>query len=175
MTELIEQLLERFETGRLSRRCLIRALAGLAGAATAATGVAAAQAAAFRPRSINHVTMSVSDIERSRAFYQSLLDARVTGRAAGECDLDLGTGFLALMKLDRPPGIDHVCIGIEGYDAGKVASTLREKGHEPRIYTEALGVKFRVPQVYVRDPDGIQVQFSAVDYRGEMPAPKGSR
>jgi catechol 2,3-dioxygenase-like lactoylglutathione lyase family enzyme len=170
MTELIEQLLARFESGRLSRRGLVRALAGLAGG-----GAEAARADAFRPRSINHVTMSVSDIERSRAFYQSLLQARVIGRTAGECDLDVGGGFLALMKLDRPAGIDHFCIGIEGYEAGRVASALREKGHEPRIYTQALGVKFRVPQVYVRDPDGIQVQFSAAEYRGEMPPPKEQR
>lgn len=170
MTQLIEQLLERFETGRLSRRGLVRALAALAGSGTAAAG-----AEAFRPRAINHVTMSVSDIERSKAFYQSVLEARVIGRASAECDLDVGGGFLALMQLNRPAGIDHFCIGIEGYDASKVASTLREKGHQPRVYTEALGVKFRVPQVYVRDPDGIQVQFSAVDYRGEMPPSKEAR
>lgn len=167
MTELIEQMVERFETGNLSRRGLVRELAALAGSAVAAPG-----AQVFRPRTINHVTMSVNDIDLSRAFYQSILQAQVIGRTAGECDLDLGGGFLALMKLNRPAGIDHFCVGIEGYDAGKVAAELRKKGHEPRIYTEALGVTFRVPQVYVRDPDGIQVQFSAVDYRGEMPAPK---
>lgn len=168
MTALIEQLLERFETGRLSRRELVRSLAALAGGAAAAQG-----SERFRPRSINHVTMSVSDIERSRAFYQSVLEAKVIGRAPGECDLDLGGGFLALMKLEHPTGIDHFCVGIEGYDARQVAAALRAKGHEPRLYKEALGVKFRVPQVYVRDPDGIQVQFSAAEYRGEMPPPRG--
>lgn len=167
MRQTIEVLLSRFERGRLSRRDLVSALAALAGATPAA-----AIGETFQPATINHVTLSVSDLERSRAFYQGILRTEVIGSVPAETDLSLGTGFLALMNVSRPVGIDHLCIGVEGYDAQRIANALEAQGHRPRILTEALGVRFRVPQLYVRDPDGIQVQFSSPHYRGEMPAPK---
>lgn len=167
MRHTIETLLSRFERCHLSRRDLVSALAALAG-----TTPASAAAETFQPATINHVTLSVTNIERSRAFYQGVLQAAVIGRVAAETDLSLGTGFLALMNVDRPVGIDHFCIGVEGYDANRIATVLEAQGHKPRILTEALGVRFRAPQVYVQDPDGIQVQFSSPQYRGEMPAPK---
>ncbi|MBN8729815.1 MAG: VOC family protein [Acidobacteria bacterium] len=167
MRHTIETLVSRFERGLLSRRELVSALAALAGATQAA-----AAPETFRPATLNHVTLSVTNLEQSRAFYQGILQAEVIGSVQAEKDLSLGSGFLALMSVNRPVGIDHFCIGVEGYDANRIAKALEAQGHKPRILTEALGVRFRAPQVYVKDPDGIQVQFSSPRYRGEMPAPK---
>lgn len=162
----IDKLLSRYEQGRLSRRGLLSALATMA-----AAGQAAPASAPFKPMSINHVTLSVRGLERSRTFYQSVLDARVIGRAPREVDLDVGGGFIALMDLQRPPGIDHFCVGIEDYDASRVADAISSSGWKPRVVTEAIGVKFKEPQVYVPDPDGIRLQLSSAGYRGEMPPP----
>lgn len=166
MRQTIEALISRFERGGVSRRELVCALTALAGAAPSSA------AETFRPATINHVTLSVADLERSRAFYQGILQASVIGSVPEQTDLSLGTGFLALMRGNRRTGIDHFCIGVEGYDAQRIATALEGQGHKPRILSEAFGVRFRVPQLYVRDPDGVQVQFSSPDYRGEMPAPK---
>ncbi len=167
LVQTIESLVSRFESGRLDRRDLLRALAALCGA----THVSGAQET-VRPAAINHVTLSVTNLGRSRAFYQGILQTEILGSVNEETDLSLGTGFVALMKTNRPVGIDHFCIGVEGYDPKRIGAALEAQGHKPRILTEALGVRFRVPQLYVRDPDGIPVQFSSPQYRGEMPAPR---
>ena len=85
MHEQIETLVDLFEQKRLSRRQLIGALVA---AATAPAQRAAAAPSLFEGQALNHVTMMVSDIERSRAFYERLVGATVMyrrdeGRATG--------------------------------------------------------------------------------------------
>ena len=57
-----------FERGKLSRRQLASALAGLV-----ATGANAAPSSAdFKAVSVNHVTLRVPDVQRATKFYQDL-------------------------------------------------------------------------------------------------------
>ena len=75
MIPLIESLVDAFETRRLSRRELVASLAALV-----ATGVSAsAQTPAVQQISkaaqgatINHISLSVTDVERSAQFYSKL-------------------------------------------------------------------------------------------------------
>jgi catechol 2,3-dioxygenase-like lactoylglutathione lyase family enzyme len=182
MKARVEALLAAYEAGRMSRSGLVDELAALAGeapsarAAAPAHAQAEAQAPAPRPSrpqamvgvSINHVTMSVSDFRRTTAFFRSLLDVPVIGESDFEIDLGIGQSFVAVMETSRPIGIDHFCIGVPGYDAARVADFVASRGLEPHVFTEHQGVRFREPQVYVADPDGILVQFSRPDYAGEM-------
>ena len=69
MQELIEKMVADFERGKLSRRQLASALAGLV-----ATGANAAPSSSdFKAVSVNHVTLRVPDVQRSTKFYQDLL------------------------------------------------------------------------------------------------------
>ena len=55
----------------LSRRQLLGGLAGLAAASSTAQA-----ALLFRPSQLNHLTLNVSDLERSRAFTANCSEAR---------------------------------------------------------------------------------------------------
>jgi catechol 2,3-dioxygenase-like lactoylglutathione lyase family enzyme len=162
MTATIESLLDGFAAGKLTRRETAAALLALAMPSPARA------AAPLTPRNINHVTLSVSDIPTSRAFYQKILNAQVTGQSDFECDLNLGSSFIALMKNTKPPGIDHFCVGVDNYDASRVTDSMAALGIATRRLDSLSGVKFKEGQIYVNDPDGVRVQFARPDYTGEM-------
>ncbi|MDP6582822.1 MAG: hypothetical protein QF681_19385, partial [Vicinamibacterales bacterium] len=68
MTDSFDALLTQYEDGRLTRRELLGAMAAIA-----LPTAAGAQPGRFRARSLNHVNVGVSDVERSAAFYRDLL------------------------------------------------------------------------------------------------------
>ena len=76
MIERIEKMLVMYESGAIDRRQFLN---GLVAASVAPHALAQEPKAAFRGRIINHVTLSVADVNRSRAFYQGLLGATVIG------------------------------------------------------------------------------------------------
>ncbi len=69
METIINRLLQRFENGSLSRRQLIQGLAMLA---TAGSAPLQAQTRGFQGGFISHVSLSVSDLQRSTEFYQKV-------------------------------------------------------------------------------------------------------
>ena len=71
MEAMISNLVNRFESGALTRRELIQGLAMLA-AASGAASTAQAQDAAIKAAKIDHVSIQVSDLPRSIAFYQKM-------------------------------------------------------------------------------------------------------
>jgi tellurite resistance protein len=80
MQESVENLVTLFEHGTLNRQQLIQGLlAALAPISAAADGHAdTTTTATFRGRSLNHVTLSVSDVERSKKFYARLLGGTIS-------------------------------------------------------------------------------------------------
>jgi len=76
MQPIISDLVERFERGRLSRRELIGAISLLVGGGTALAAESDA-AAAISAKGIDHVSVLVSDLERSTEFYRALFGLRV--------------------------------------------------------------------------------------------------
>ena len=72
--------------------------------------------------------------------------------------LDLpGGGIVILQRSDTPGRIDHFCIGVERFDADKMRSAARAAGLDGVQGTAA-------DNFFVRDPDGLRVQLSAVDW-----------
>ena len=72
MHHLLEQLMTEYEEGRCDRRQLLVALAALM--TTGAThAIAPSPAPQFRGRELNHVTLRVADLGRSKEFYAKLL------------------------------------------------------------------------------------------------------
>jgi catechol 2,3-dioxygenase-like lactoylglutathione lyase family enzyme len=151
--KIIARILERYESGHLSRRDLIQALASLAATAPAAS----AAVSTFKGVGLNHLAVRVADIPRSRAFYQSLLGLPLMSESSSSCFLKLGNQFLTLFK-NRDPGLDHYCMEIEPFKPDEVMDQLKKLRLQPR---RPVGTD----RVYFRDPDGLEVQLAAFGHQ----------
>src|SRR5436309_13875733 len=148
MEAVISSMLKRFEKGALTRRELIQGLAML----TAASGTASAagfQEAGFKATTIDHVSIQVSDLPRSIAFYQNVFGLSVVSEDKPNEIVRLGT-TKALVSLHHksPTGlVDHFAIGIEGFNRESVTRTLQQRGLMPEENLDA--------GVHVKDPEGM--------------------
>ena len=123
---------------------------------------------------MNHVTVVVSDLQRSREFYQRVLGLPLMTTQGTERDwnaptvpvLGIGGGpqFIALSQGDRPH-INHYCLGMEGFDAAEVSDRLAQHGIEARIRMRADSDP-PAEELMFNDPDGIPVQLQDVSYCG---------
>jgi catechol 2,3-dioxygenase-like lactoylglutathione lyase family enzyme len=148
---VISDLVTRFERGALSRRELIGALALLAG------GGAAASAATLKSASINHVSVLVTDMQRSLDFYARVFGLTLVNEDKANKIARLGANgkVLVSLRIEPPPGvIDHFAIGVEGFNREAVTADLRGFGLTP-----ADNIQFGF---HVRDPDGAVVQVTGV-------------
>lgn len=166
MREIIERLLGGYETGAVSRRDLVLALAGLAmggRAAAAQTATPATTAVPMPVQGINHVSIFVSDMDRSVEFYQRIFEMPVLSLQQNGTNLRAGPGnqFLGIYQVGPTPRIDHVCFTIPDFDPDEVIATLRENGVEGRVR-----MRGEVPEVYFNDPDGLSMQIQDVRYCG---------
>ena len=162
MLNEIDTLLSRYESGAINRRQLLAALA-IATAATSDQSTVAESPAekppAFQAKSLNHVTLSVTNVARSQAFYESVLGISVISRQSTGVNLGLGDSFLGLYPINEPPRINHFCVGLDDFQVQVAADRLKEFGIKPRVRQDK-------PEVYFRDPDGISVQLEHRNYRG---------
>jgi catechol 2,3-dioxygenase-like lactoylglutathione lyase family enzyme len=158
MTTQIETLVTAYEKGKLTRRSLLQALAMIA--APAAAAAQASADAVMRARLLHHVNVQVSDMKRSEAFYRKLLGLPASRVVQGPDNhgMDLPNGSLVILQKSNTPGrIDHFCVGVEKFDADRM-----------RAAVTAVGIDGVVGKgqdnFFVRDPDGLRVQVSAVDW-----------
>jgi len=113
------------------------------------------------------VSMSVSDVERSAAFYTALLDLKVVSRPGnGGINLGLGSSFLGLYKLANPGTLNHCCLGVDDYDVERIATALQKQGIRATIDRNPANRTSGGDQLYFVDPDGIRMQLSANGYQG---------
>jgi len=173
MVDQIERLVDLFEQKRLSRRQLIGALMA---AAAAPTAPAAAAPALFDGQVLNHVTMMVSDLERSRAFYERLVGATVmydgtrTGQSMYDMKLSGGTSFISIVGgRATPPRIDHLCVGIPNFDTDRAEATIKQEfpGAQARATSTPAGAPEPIQwrSVNLKDPDGNGVQLGDLRFQ----------
>jgi catechol 2,3-dioxygenase-like lactoylglutathione lyase family enzyme len=148
MKSTISKLLEAYEKGKMSRRALIQGLAVLAAGSTAA------EAAGFEGNSINHISLQVSNLQRSTDFYQRVFGCKVNKRE-GNNQLMFGKNFLVLRPGNPPAKVDHFAIGVDNFKKESVVADLKSRGANP-IDQQGGGAGF-----HVVDPDGYPVQISA--------------
>ena len=165
MTTEVDKLVNEFAERRLTRRELVAAITALFAAGS--TELAAQTAPAIQGGTLNHVSLAVTDVERSAEFYQTLLGLDVVSRPGnGGINLGLGSSFLGLYNLPNPGSVNHFCIGVDDYDAARLSAALAETGVEARISTNPLGRTSGGDQLYFNDPDGTVVQLSANGFQG---------
>ena len=176
MTRSFDRLLTKYEQGRLSRRELLAALAAVAVPAVAG---GAQRQSGIQARSLQHVNLGVSDVARSEDFYRRLVGLPARRYIVGDAyALDFPDGGLislcptvggncSLTESDAVAGqIDHFGIGVENFDAERVATSLEAAGFES--VRQAGSTSVLVP-----DPDGVVVQLSATGERFEGTPPDG--
>lgn len=165
----IETLVSEFEQHKLSRRELIASLVAATGAMAVAPGVLAqGPAPVALGRSLNHISLSVTDVAASAEFYQRVLGMEIISRPAnGGLNLGLGgESFLGLYNLSNPGGMHHMCIGVDNYDADTLAEKLVAHNIEARVNRDPANRTSGGDQLYFNDPDGISVQLAQHGYLG---------
>jgi catechol 2,3-dioxygenase-like lactoylglutathione lyase family enzyme len=160
MVERIEEVVALFEQKKISRRELVGAL--LAVAAMPSTPVDAA-APMLDGSIVNHVTMFVSDLQRSRAFYERLVGATVMYDGGRFYDMRLsgGTSFISIVQ-SAIPRIDHLCFGIPNFDTDQAEAMVKKEFPDSRAAATssqpgAPPITWR--SVNLRDPDGNAIQL----------------
>lgn len=154
MEAIISNLLNRFERGALTRRGLIQGLAML----TAAGGTASeaqAQDSGIKAAKIDHISIQVSDLPRSIAFYQKMFGLTIVSEDKPNEIVRLGMGkVLVSLHHKSPTGlVDHFAIGVEKFNKELVTRELKERGANPEQDIDA--------GFHIKDPQGIGVQIVA--------------
>jgi catechol 2,3-dioxygenase-like lactoylglutathione lyase family enzyme len=152
MKPIISDLVERFESGRLSRRELIGGLTLLM-AAGQAPAEQAPQSPELIGNGIDHVSVLVSDLERSAKFYQSLFGLAVLSEDKPHGILRLGRKRVSVsIRKETPYGtVDHFGVSVENFNKEAVTQVLTQRGLTPQ---ENWQYGF-----HVKDPDGVVVQM----------------
>lgn len=159
----LDALLTLYEGGSLSRRDLLAALALLV-AAPAVSDAAQAAKPVGAVTSMNHVTVFVPSVPKSVEFYQGVFGMPILTKQDAGINLSTGTGFYGIYP--APAGatagsINHVCFGMENFDADAVLKQLTERGIKGNIR-----MRGETKELYFTDPDGIRVQLQDVKYVG---------
>ena len=130
---------------------------------------------------INHMTISVSDPERSLEWYQGLFGMPIVARQADTVILRVGNGpqFLAIGgRVSRKPRIHHFCLSTYNFDADRIVRILGDHGVASSQTSGPMEVRIRMrgktfggalegtPELYFGDPDGIVVQLQDSTYCG---------
>ena len=151
MEAMISSLVSRFERGALTRRDLVQGLTMLAAMSGAAD--AQVQDAGIKGVKIDHVSIQVSDLPRSIAFYQKIFGFTILSEDKPNEIVRLGAGkVLVSLHHKSPTGlVDHFAIGVEKFDGDLVTRELKARGANPEDNLDA--------GFHIVDPAGISVQI----------------
>ena len=137
-------------------------------------------------RTLSHVTLTVTDAQRSVGFYQKLFGMPVQTRQGPTVLLSIGSGPAFVAFGGSPtakPGIGHLCFTVENFDADRIMKTLADAGVKqasgpgggpltawvrprgPENNGGGRGSK-ATPELYFTDPDNLTMQLQDVRYCG---------
>jgi catechol 2,3-dioxygenase-like lactoylglutathione lyase family enzyme len=163
----VAKLVEAFESKALSRRELVTSIAALMAGAAGAESASAQISQATQGKTLNHVSLAVTDVERSAQFYSTILGLKVVSRPGnGGINLGLGDSFMGLYKLPNPGTVNHFCIGVDNFDPERIAARLRDMGLQPIVDKNPANRTSGGDQLYFNDPDKTRVQLGANGYQG---------
>jgi catechol 2,3-dioxygenase-like lactoylglutathione lyase family enzyme len=162
MSAGLEQLLNAYDRGRITRRELMAGFAGVIAAAST-SGTLGAAPAVGPVKQMNHVSIFVPDVQKSRQFYQDLFGLPLLTSQDPGVNLSTGSGFLGIYPAPNAQKgtINHLCLGVENFDADTVLKALTDRGVQARIRQRG-----DTKELYMTDPDGISVQLQDTRYVG---------
>jgi catechol 2,3-dioxygenase-like lactoylglutathione lyase family enzyme len=154
MESIIANLVSQFEKGSLSRRDLVSGLALLAASGTGAAAAAAPDEIDFKTADIDHVSIQVTDLQRSIDFYQKMFAFSVVSEDKPLGIVRLGN-MRTLVSLNRQSPakiVDHFAIGVPRFTKEAASRYVTQRGARPLDDPYA--------GLHVKDPDGINVQIA---------------
>jgi glyoxylase I family protein len=128
----------------------------------------------FRLRHLDHVVLRVRDVAAMRRFYCDVLGCTPERDqpGLGLFQLRAGASLIDLVdvngKLGRNGGsapgaegrnVDHVCLGIEGYDEALIVAHLRAHGVRVGEAGSRYGAEGEGPSIYLFDPEGNMLEL----------------
>jgi len=129
----------------------------------------------FAVKNIDHLVFRVASLERSIAFYETVVGCQVVKRRddLGLVHLGAGRSLIDLVSLEGPLGsvggsgpgsegrnVDHLCLRIEPFDGPSLVAHLRTCGVEPLGPVKVnFGAEGNGPSLYFKDPDGNVIEF----------------
>ncbi|MCU7649678.1 fosfomycin resistance glutathione transferase [Pseudomonas piscis] len=119
---------------------------------------------------LNHLTLAVTDVPRSLAFYHSLLQLRLEASWDGGAYLSL-PGLWLCLSLDgqrQAPAVadyTHYAFSLEAGDFDSFVSRLREAGVQEWRDNRSEGASF-----YFLDPDGHRLEAHVGDLASRLQA-----
>lgn len=164
----IENLVEKFEQKKMTRRELVASLIAATTLAVAPSLKAQSATPVAIGKSMNHVSLSVTNVQRSADFYNRVLGMEIISRPAnGGLNMGLGAeSFLGLYNLANPGGMHHLCIGVDDYNADVLAEKLVDHGIAADVNRDPANRTSGGDQLYFSDPDGIRIQLAQHGYLG---------
>lgn len=172
MDSMVDSLFDRYERGGITRRHLVQALAALILPATVlAQDPSPAPEPIVRGLGVNHVGLTVNDIERSFVFYQKLFGVKkgwpATNAGTG-IHLDFPVGYISVDSTAEKKGvITHFSVSIDHIDqnSGKALADKINRELPDAKARSAFQANDGVTTVNLIDPDGFHVQISPKDGR----------
>jgi catechol 2,3-dioxygenase-like lactoylglutathione lyase family enzyme len=180
MASMVDSLFDQYDRGSMTRRHLVQALAALvlpasllAQDAPPAQNAAPVPAAAplVRGLGVNHIGLTVSDVEQSFAFYQKLFGVTkgwpATSKGPG-IHLDFPIGYISVDSTSPKKGvITHFSVSIDhiDQDSSKALADKINAALPNAKARAAFQANDGVSTVNLVDPDGIFVQISPKDGR----------
>lgn len=123
---------------------------------------------------VHHVTLTVTDVERSTAFYTSLLGFQMAMMFGPRAILSNGQLVLALTPPPDPTqaliddrfnenrvGLDHISLAVENRAVLETAAALFEAKGISHGEINDLGPDLAIYVLAFRDPDNIQLELTA--------------
>jgi hypothetical protein len=119
MDSMIDSLFDQYERGGMTRRHLVQALAVLV-LPERALAQAPAPTPIVRGLSVNHIALTVSDVQRSFAFYERLFGVTrgwpATDAGTG-IHMDLPDGYISIDSVAEKKGvITHFAVAVDHMD-----------------------------------------------------------
>jgi catechol 2,3-dioxygenase-like lactoylglutathione lyase family enzyme len=156
--------------GGLSRRDFVTSMAVLAAGGLSRVSAQAPKKPQIRIRSLNHIGIRVSDMERSVAFYQRVFGMPVRymeGAPEGKVAilaLSSGPEFLALYPANgQKPSIFRLGLGVPNFDRKTLEPVLATHGLKGEWRTRKTGSGDAV-ELMVKDPDGLEIALQDPRY-----------
>ena len=131
MNDVIDELVSRFDRGTLVAPTLDPRADGARGRGRAPR--AAAQATPFRSTRIDHISIQVTDMARSIAFYEKIFGLKVLNEDKENEIVRMGVTRIIVSLHRKPPVgiVDHFAIAIDDFNREAVTAELAKHGLTP--------------------------------------------